>query len=161
MNHELVGVGAICAALVGCASVDSKGDRAEGFSAQALKGATVFEGNCARCHGVLGQGEGGEGPKLVGLGNGALPFDPPPGAKKRTMQFRTVGDVARFVMKNMPGDEPGTLTETDYFRVIAFDLRANGIDLDQHLDMAYADTIVIARPGDAPPAVSVRDPSHP
>lgn len=146
-----------CAVLaMGCASVDSRGDKAEGFSAQALKGATLYEGKCAGCHGLLGGGTD-KGPSVVGLKEGALPLDPPADRKKRTMQFRTVGDVAKFVIKNMPGDEPGSLAEVDYFRILAFDLRANGIDLDQHLDMAYAETIVIPR--EAAPAVSQTDKS--
>ena len=135
----------VCATLaVGCASVDSRGVPAEGFNAQALKGAALFEGKCAKCHGALGGGTE-DGPKVVGLKDGALPLDPPPGAKKRTTQFRTMGDVARFVIKNMPGKDPGSLAEEDYFRILAFDLRANGIDLDKSFDMALADTIVIPR----------------
>lgn len=147
--------GACAVIFSGCASVDSKGDKAEGFNIQAVKGAALFEGNCARCHGVLGAGTQ-KGPRLVGLKDGALPLDPPAERKKRTMQFRTMADVARFVIKNMPGDEPGTMAEDDYFRILAFDLRANGIDLDKHFDMGLAETIVIPR--EAAP-VTMRDPS--
>jgi S-disulfanyl-L-cysteine oxidoreductase SoxD len=147
----------LCAMLtVGCASVDSRGEKAESFSAQALKGGTLYESNCANCHGVLGAGTH-KGPRVVGLKDGALPLQPRAEAKKRLTQFRTMGDVARFVIKNMPGDEPGSLKEEDYFRILAFDLRANGIDLDQHLDMALADTIVIPR--EQPEALSQRDTS--
>jgi cytochrome c len=129
---------------MGCASVDSRGVAAEGFNAQALKGATLYESNCAKCHGVLGAGTS-DGPSVVGLKEGALPLDPPADRKKRTMQFRTLADVTRFVIKYMPGDEPGSLKEEDYFRIMAFDLRANGIDLDTSLDMALAETIVLPR----------------
>ena len=129
---------------VGCASVDSKGERAEGFNSQAVKGAALFEGHCASCHGALGHGTD-KGPAVVGLKDGALPLDPPADRKKRTMQFRTLADVARFVIKYMPGDDPGAMAEDDYFRIVAFDLRANGIDLDKHLDMELAETIVLPR----------------
>lgn len=148
----------ICAALaMGCASVDSHGEKAEGFNAQALRGATLYEGKCASCHGVLGAGTE-KAPRVVGLKAGALPLDPPADRKKRTMQFRTMGDVARFVIKNMPAKDPGSLAEADYFRILAFDLRANGIDLDQSFDMGLADTVVIPREA---AAVSQADPSAP
>ena len=75
----------------------------------------------------------------------ALPLDPPSGAKLRKSQFVTVADVAEFVVQNMPGDAPGSLSEEDYFAVLAFDLQANGIDLDKKLDGALAASLTIPR----------------
>jgi hypothetical protein len=99
---------------------------------------------------VLGQGTE-KAPRLVGLKDGALPLNPPSDRKKRTMPFRTVADVARFVTVNMPANDPGSLSEEDYFRILAFDLRANGIDLgNQHLDMGLAESIEIPREGEKP-----------
>jgi len=57
----------------------------------------------------------------------------------------TVADVATFVVQNMPGDDPGSLSEDDYFAVLAFDLHANGIDLDKKLDAAVAASLTIPR----------------
>jgi len=73
-------------------------------------------------------------------------LDPPSGAKHRKSQFVTVADVAEFVSTNMPGDAPGSLDAEDYFAVLAFDLKANGIDLgEQKLDAAVAASLTIPR----------------
>ncbi len=55
-------------------------------------------------------------------------------------------DIAAFVVKSMPGDSPGSLSEDQYWSVLAFDLKANGIDLgDKKLDGALAVTLTIPR----------------
>lgn len=114
------------------------------FAEQATVGATLYGDNCARCHGA--SGEGGKGPRVVGLAAGALPLDPPAGAKYRTGQFKTVSDVAGFAVKNMPPDKPGSLSADEYWEILAFDLKANGIDLgDKLLTPTLAQTLVIPR----------------
>ena len=83
---------------------------------------------------------------MVGLKQGALPLDPPAGAKYRKTQFKTVADVAGFAVKTMPADNPGSLTEEQYWAILAFDLKANGIDLgDKKLDAQLASTLTIPR----------------
>jgi len=113
------------------------------FSEQVKRGAEVFADHCSSCHGKGGEGTA-EAPALVGPT--ALPLDPPSGAKHRKSQFVTVADVAEFVSTNMPGDAPGSLDAEDYFAVLAFDLKANGIDLgEQKLDAAVAASLTIPR----------------
>ena len=113
------------------------------FSEQVKRGAEVFADHCSSCHGKGGEGTA-EAPALVGPT--ALPLDPPSGAKHRKSQFVTVADVAEFVSTNMPGDAPGSLDADDYFAVLAFDLKANGIDLgEQKLDAAVAASLTIPR----------------
>ena len=147
MSHMRWVVLAVFAA--GCMTRETR-DELEGpepFSVQATKGAAIFAANCAECHGAGGEGTT-KAPRLVGMSEGALPLDPPMERKKRLMQFRTAADIARFVTVNMPGDDPGSLSEADYFRVLAFALQANGIELqNQHLDMQLAESIVIPREG--------------
>jgi cytochrome c len=106
------------------------------------RGTEVYTERCSTCHGKGGEGTP-NGPAVVGAT--ALSLDPPAGAKVRKSQFVTVADVAEFVVKNMPGDAPGSLGEDDYFAVLAFDLHANGIDLDQKLDSALAASLTIPR----------------
>ena len=113
------------------------------FAEQVSLGQTLFAEHCAHCHGSSGQG--GDGPRLVGLELGALPLDPPPSATLRKTQFKTVADVATFVVANMPPDEPGSLSGEEYYSVLAFDLSANGIALDAKLDAALAATLEIPR----------------
>jgi mono/diheme cytochrome c family protein len=88
------------------------------FEAQAAEGQKLYAASCASCHGA--SGEGGDAPRLVGVSQGALPLDPPKGAKYRKQQFRTAADVAAFVVQAMPPGEPGKLTEEQYWAILAF-----------------------------------------
>ena len=115
------------------------------FADQVAAGQKLYGEHCATCHGSSGEGDD-KAPAVVGLKNGALPLDPPPTAKYRKTQFKTVADIAAFVAKNMPADAPGTLTEEQYYSILAFDLKANGIDLgDKKLDGALAATLEVPR----------------
>ena len=83
---------------------------------------------------------------MVGLDKGALPLDPPPTAKYRKSQFKTVADIADFVVKNMPPNKGGSLSTEEYLAILAFDLKANGIDLgDKKLDLPLAATLTVPR----------------
>jgi cytochrome c len=112
------------------------------FAEQVAAGQKLYAEKCASCHGA--GGEGGKGPKVVGVDKGALPLDPPPNAKFRKTQFRTAADVAGFVVKNMPppsGDP--SLKESDYWSILAFDLHANGVDLPAKIDGSNAASVVL------------------
>jgi cytochrome c len=114
------------------------------FAEQVTQGQALYGEHCANCHGA--SGEGGKAPAVVGLSKGALPLEPPATAKYRKTEFKTVADIAAFVVKNMPADSPGTLTEDQYWSILAFDLKANGIDLgDKKLDGALASTLTVPR----------------
>jgi mono/diheme cytochrome c family protein len=114
------------------------------FAAQVALGAQAYGEYCAKCHGASGQGTD-TGPRLVGLDQGALPLDPPADRKVRTEKFVTVADVANFAVANMPADKPGSLSTEEYLAVLAFDLKANGITLDQPLTLDLAETLTIPR----------------
>lgn len=92
---------------------------------QAAEGAKLYAKHCAKCHGDAGQGK--KGPPLVG--KDALPLDPPATAKLRKTQFHTAQDVAAFVAANMPPKKGGSLTTDQYYAILAFDLKANGVDV--------------------------------
>ncbi len=111
------------------------------FAEQVTAGQKLYGDNCAGCHGA--GGEGGKAPRVVGLDKGALPLDPPAGAKYRTAQFKTAGDVAGFVVKAMPPAAPGSLKESEYWSILAFDLHANGVDLPKKLDGSNAKDVVL------------------
>jgi cytochrome c len=93
--------------------------------AQAEAGGPLYGQFCAKCHGDAGQGTD-EAPPVVGPK--ALPLDPRPTAKARKNQFHTAKDVADFVLPNMPPKGPKPTVE-QYLDILAFDLKANGIDL--------------------------------
>ncbi|HEX3772650.1 MAG TPA: cytochrome c [Polyangiaceae bacterium] len=115
------------------------------FAEQVAAGQKLYGDNCAGCHGAGGEGTS-KAPAVVGLKTGALPLDPPPTAKFRKVQFKTVADVAGFAVKAMPPNNPGGLPEADYWSILAFDLKANGIDLgSQKLDGTVAAGLTIPR----------------
>ena len=112
------------------------------FADQVERGGALYGQHCASCHGASGEGAGA--PRVVGLADGALPVAPREGSH-RTAQFVTVADVATYAVATMPPSAPGSLPEADYWAVLAFDLHANGIDLDQPLDGSVAATLTIPR----------------
>lgn len=113
------------------------------FAAQVATGQTLYAQNCAKCHGDAGQGD--DAPRVVGLKEGALPLDPPADRKFRKDRFVTVADVANFTVKNMPPKKAGSLSEEEYWAILAFDLHANGVDLPQKLTRDLAKTLTIPR----------------
>jgi S-disulfanyl-L-cysteine oxidoreductase SoxD len=111
------------------------------FAAQVTLGQKLYGESCASCHGAAG--EGGKAPRVVGLDKGALPLDPPATSKYRKTQFKTAADVAEFVVKNMPPQAAGSLKESEYWAILAFDLHANGVDLPTMLDGSHAKDVVL------------------
>lgn len=111
------------------------------FAEQVTAGQALYGSNCASCHG--NSGEGTSAPRVVGMDKGALPLDPPPDRKFRKGQFKTAADVAGFVVKNMPPGKGGSLTEEQYFSILAFDLHANGVDLPNKIDGSNASSVVL------------------
>jgi mono/diheme cytochrome c family protein len=95
---------------------------------QAAQGAQLYAKHCASCHGDAGQGSK-KSPPVVG--KDALPLDPPAGAKIRKTQFHTAKDVLDFISKSMPAKKPGSLKPEEYNAILAFDLKANGVDVSK------------------------------
>jgi cytochrome c len=117
--HESTGAGAATAG-AGVAS-GGGGDAL----AQADRGGALYGQHCASCHGNAGQGSD-KAPPVVG--QNALPLDPPAAAKYRKGQFHTAREVFDFVKVNMPPNAD-KLPEAQVLDVVAFDLKANGVDL--------------------------------
>lgn len=117
------------------------------FTEQVALGGQLYGQKCAECHGASGEGD--RGPRVVGLDKGALPLNPPASAKARRSQFKTVADIAAFVVSSMPpkaAGSPNDLNDEEYWAILAFDLKANGIDLgDKKLDAALAKTLEVPR----------------
>jgi len=149
MNMQKLDVAVVLGLLglvTACGGSDAKSPDSEPspttFSEQVARGGEEYGEHCAKCHGASGEGTA-QGPAVVGAS--ALPLDPPSGAKVRKTRFVKVSDVAEFVVENMPGDAPGSLSADDYYAILAFDLHANGIDLDKKLDGAVAASLTIPR----------------
>jgi S-disulfanyl-L-cysteine oxidoreductase SoxD len=115
------------------------------FTEQVALGQKLYGAQCAGCHGNSGEGTK-DGPAVVGLDKGALPLAPAATAKHRKTEFKTVADIAEFVVKTMPPKAPGSLSAEEYYAILAFDLKANGIDLgDKKLDGELAKTLEVPR----------------
>jgi polar amino acid transport system substrate-binding protein len=78
--------------------------------AQAQMGVDPYENKCGMCHGANMEGQ--SGPTLLG--------------PTFTTHYPTVGDLMQFIVKNMPKDDPGTLSHDDYVDILAFILLKNG-----------------------------------
>ena len=112
------------------------------IEAQSTEGAKLYAQNCASCHGA--KGEGGKAPQLVG-GN-ALPVDPRPTARVRKDKFQDANDVFTFVKATMPMNRPASLSDTQYWAIVAYDFRANGFSKGEKvLDSSTAPTFLIPR----------------
>ena len=122
-------------------TANTKDAEPQTFASQVTAGQILYGEKCASCHGASGQGA--KAPALVGLKEGALPLDPPPSAKARHSQFRHAGDVASFAVKNMPPGAAGSLKESEYWSILAFNLHANGVDMPNKLDASNAKGVIL------------------
>ena len=91
-------------------------------SGTAAEGRAIFATRCAKCHGE--KGEGGDGPVLVG-GQGTLATPKP---------LKTVGSfwpyattLWDYVNRAMPFNQPGLLSHSQVYAVVAYVLHLNGI----------------------------------
>lgn len=145
--HGIAGV--VCALAVACGGgAEGPGPAAPGggaepttFAEQVAVGQKLFADNCASCHGAGGEGDA-KVPRVVGLDKGALPLDAPAGSSRK-VQFHTAADVGGWAAKNMPPKEAGSLKEWQYWAIIAFDLKANGVTLDKKVDANSAKEVVL------------------
>ena len=107
---------ALAALPAACASRSSKDASAPPAyrSVQAETGEQGYLANCSMCHGV--RLEGGPGPALRGVRMRAL---------ARAQHLR-VGDVFWTVAKQMPLNQPGSLTDQQDVEIMAYILESNG-----------------------------------
>jgi mono/diheme cytochrome c family protein len=126
------------------AEPDPVGPTPSGNAALVARGQELYGANCAKCHGDAGEGTD-KGPAVVGVASGALPRAPREGAK-RTVEFRTAGDILTYISVNMPGDKPGSLPADDYLAILAFDLGANGVELGETPFTAEAAAAMVIHP---------------
>jgi cytochrome c len=116
-------------------------------AAQAQAGTKTYKRQCARCHGVNGEGKdnafkGLRAPELIGPN--ALPCTPRAFQKIRTHPFCTARDIYAFVSATMPADQPAILDADEYWNVIAYLLQANGTAANEtQLDAASGAGVVL------------------
>jgi cytochrome c len=114
---------------------------APGGDDQVATGAKLYAANCASCHGAGGEGDA-HVPAVVG--KNALPLDAKAPSEARKSKFHTAADVFQFVKGNMPPNKGGSLTDEQYAAIMAFDLKANGVDLGgKRVDATTASSFVL------------------
>jgi mono/diheme cytochrome c family protein len=96
-----------------------------GNTDQVAQGAALYVAHCSGCHGPTGAG-GPHTPPVVG--KNALPLEPREG-QKRTAEFYSARDVYDYIRQHMPANDPGSLSDTQYADILAFDLKLNNFDL--------------------------------
>ena len=123
MRWKLIAAASLTAvAWVTAAQADLQSD-------QVSAGRAVYAEICAQCHGD--SGEGGEGPALIGRGNALA-------------DYRNGRRLFTFLRDAMPNDNPGSLSEQQYYDVIAFLLSSNSWNpQSQPVDPATAESIVL------------------
>lgn len=95
-------------ASAGCGG--DNGATAESQEDQVAAGQDVYAAECASCHGE--QGEGGTGPVLIG-------------GSRRIASYGDTDRLYDYVSRTMPFDDAGSLSEEQYWEVIAYLLEAN------------------------------------
>ena len=147
--HGIAGAACVLAAACGGGGAEGPGAAGPGaqaaepttFAEQVAVGQKLFADNCASCHGAGGEGDG-QVPRVVGLDKGALPLDAAPGSSRK-VQFHNAADVGGWAAKNMPPNQTGSLKDWQYWAIIAFDLKANGVTLDKKVDASSAKDVVL------------------
>jgi mono/diheme cytochrome c family protein len=113
MKRALVGMAiAALAAVAMLAYPAREAGAAEGVytAEQARRGRAIYDNKCASCH------EGGSmGPELSGDGF------------RTNWQSKTAGAFYSRVVESMPADDPGTLSPTETFAIVAYVLQMNGL----------------------------------
>jgi mono/diheme cytochrome c family protein len=108
---------------------DKTADQGVYTSAQAARGAAVFDAHCVSCH-----REGGTAPVLAGA------------RFTKTFADATLLSVFTTIQTTMPRSAPGTLSEMEYVDVVAHLLRLNGF-ADGMTELAVAALGDIKIPG--------------
>ena len=141
MRSVILLLGSTCTLALALACGGGNGANAPHPADQVAWGQQLYGDHCASCHGDQGQGKGGAPPVV---GKDALPLSPRAIAKFRKTDFHTAKDVHDWVKANMPPNKGGSLSDEEYAAIVAFDLKANGVDLaGKHVDDATAASFVL------------------
>ena len=110
MHRPALAVAALVILLAAVGTVAAFAAGVSGAQAEQIEsGATLYAAWCASCHGA--EAEGGRGPALDQAG---------------LATFHSADRLLRFVRITMPEDNPGVLSEQEYFDIIAFMLAFTG-----------------------------------
>jgi len=79
------------------------------------------------------------------IGDGALPEQPPSGAKMRSVRFKTAADVLEWTKQKMPPGAASSLSEAQHAAIVAFMLTESGKNLGgRALDATSARSISLS-----------------
>jgi hypothetical protein len=136
------------------------GDRGQGLTDEFRSAWAEGDQNCwqPKCHGANHPPYGFELVRYV----------PPVVSESVVARYATAANLHAYISARMPWQEPGVLTEEEYWQVTAFVLRANGVETGQEVlgpDNAAQVPVASATRGQAPalpqPAPPQMPPPHP
>lgn len=107
------------------------------LSEQYLAGQSIYTKlACDTCHESHGEGNPKNPPVI---GPEAFPEKAPKISKlRKKITFTTAADVVAFVVKNMPIDKPGSISQSDSYAVVAWMLDESKVTLTAPLDATTA-----------------------
>lgn len=119
------------------------GDRGQGLTDEFRQQYPPEDQNCwkSHCHGNVTYENGFTLPKVVPqlIGRGSL------------AKFSTAANLYGFIHQAMPFQRPGVLTNAEYYQLVAFLLRQNGlIDSNTEVNASNAASIIISSPTPIP-----------
>jgi cytochrome c len=79
---------------------------------QVVQGKAIYARRCAKCHGADGQGK--MGPSLIG-------------AEHHLSGYGTADVLFDYTRQVMPADRPGRMQDVEYWAVLAYLLKENGL----------------------------------
>lgn len=97
---------------------------------QVAMGEKVFAQKCVTCHGDKGQG-GDKAPALVG--------------PKALDDYKNAKQMFDYTKANMPPDKGGSLSDDEYWSVVAFLVKKNDLPISSPLTAANAEAVTWSR----------------
>ncbi len=129
---RLLLVGTLGALLFACGGSSSGAKLPAGATIddQVTMGEQVYAHKCATCHGDQGQG-GDKAPALVG--------------PKALGDYKNAKETFDYSKKNMPPDKEGSLSDDEYWSVVAFLVKKNNLPISSPLSSGNAESVTWSR----------------
>lgn len=129
---RLLLIGSLGLSLLACggSSSGAKSPAPATLDDQVAMGQKLFGDKCASCHGDKGQG-GDKAPALVGA--------------HALEDYQSAKQVFEYSKKNMPPDKSGSLTDDEYWSIVAFLTKQNGFAIPTLLTAQNAESVKLSR----------------
>lgn len=129
---RLLVLGILGTTLIACGGSSSaaKAPAPATIDAQVAMGEKEFGEHCAACHGDKGQG-GDKAPALVG--------------PKALDDYKNAKQAFDYTKANMPPDKGGSLSDDEYWSIVAFLVKKNDLPITSPLTAGNAESVTWSR----------------